>query len=772
MFKAIQQSEPLHPHTATKTSRAMKENVAQINLPTAVPDVRQFTKSVVPVERIEDIVVPEYGPQTTTDVSQTITHEGHIHHTDESFEPSQVTTTERRVSGSVSVGHAEVVSAEGGEVTVVAKEQIIDEEAESRRLEEMERQLQELEAMVPKVSQRIRQTTTAEGWVEAKHMKLTKFIANLSPFILPVTLSRISLDHHVHDDITQPQTVQTTKRVDTEVAESRAQRLATHAPSRIPQLSKRVTTTVTADGFVQDIHDELAQPVKITSTTQKGEEAQWQMAASRPIETETQMKTDVRREVAEERSQYRDSFIAASSEGDGFWTDGAYTGSPSPPPIPKHRSLLEGEFEREEFKTIGESKTSTEPEFIRGFSKDYTVDEGGHIVIDCMLVGNPRPKIVADGDTYSIVIDKARLEHSGYYKVVAENMRGQIESLTILHVRPKSMIQYQQKTGYSPPSQKIMERHPPSEHTRVTEEFAIFEYEQRRPQKHEASRLVTPPPAKRFQAHRKNVETLEQYDVEERQPAGNPPHFTQTLVSTVAAEGESAKFEGIVTGWPVPTVEWNKDGVPFTKNSLPNVDISNIGGRVSLFFKQCSSSHCGKYMCTARNVSGVATSSAQLVVRHYPFWIRLENFMTEKNSDSLLLSFGISVQDDVAAKTIAPDFIQRLISKEVVEGNELKWTVRVTGDPKPRVTWLRDGVEIPDCEEVKIIDEGNGIHSLIIVRVEMADSGQFTCLAENVAGEARSTADLVVRSVDGRPGSYFHVTKVTQEKQVLEFYIR
>lgn len=52
------------------------------------------------------------------------------------------------------------------------------------------------------------------------------------------------------------------------------------------------------------------------------------------------------------------------------------------------------------------------------------------------------------------------------------------------------------------------------------------------------------------------------------------------------------------------------------------------------------------------------------------------------------------------------------------------------------------------------------MHSMVIVRVEMADSGQFTCLAENIAGEARSTADLVVRPAGSEPGSYFHVTKV------------
>ena len=49
---------------------------------------------------------------------------------------------------------------------------------------------------------------------------------------------------------------------------------------------------------------------------------------------------------------------------------------------------------------------------------------------------------------------------------------------------------------------------------------------------------------------------------------------------------------------------------------------------------------------------------------------------------------------------------------------------------------------------------------MIITKVEPADCGQFTCLAENIAGEARSTADLVVRRRGAEPGSYFHVTKV------------
>lgn len=48
--------------------------------------------------------------------------------------------------------------------------------------------------------------------------------------------------------------------------------------------------------------------------------------------------------------------------------------------------------------------------------------------------------------------------------------------------------------------------------------------------------------------------------------------------------------------------------------------------------------------------------------------------------------------------------MRRLISEEVAEGERLKWTVQITGDPVPNVTWLRDGQVIPNCDEVRLID--------------------------------------------------------------------
>uniref|UniRef100_A0A158R5E4 PH domain-containing protein n=1 Tax=Syphacia muris TaxID=451379 RepID=A0A158R5E4_9BILA len=463
----------------------------------------------------------------------------------------------------------------------------------------------------------------------------------------------------------------------------------------------------------------------------------------------------------------REIITDSNTINDGFWSDSALLSSPTPPPIPKHRYHTESselietrkqtDFELSEYST-----TATAPEFIRPFQNEYTVNEGEKFKMECTMVGNPRPKVswyfndrplnvnttfcqISNyGDSYAVIFNPARLENAGYYKMVAENIRGKTESLTVVHVRPESLQQRSTPKSLT------------KQHIQVTEEFGEYEYEEQIPTYSETkitqeayeeeyrngfkhtSRLPTPPPAKKQQlvttTHERKEKLSETYQVEKsKRSSGRPPHFTQTLVSSVATSGDSAKFEGIVTGDPSPEVQWIKDSVVLSRAVDPTLSFSNIGGRVSLTINSARPEHEGKYMCTAKNIYGVATSSAQLVVR---------------------------------PKTVAPDFIRRLISEEVVEGEQLKWSVKVTGDPAPKVVWLRDGQEIPNCEEVQLINEGDGVHSMIIKKVELADCGQFTCLAENVAGEARSTADLVVRRQGTEPGSYFHVTKVTQEKQV------
>lgn len=133
-------------------------------------------------------------------------------------------------------------------------------------------------------------------------------------------------------------------------------------------------------------------------------------------------------------------------------------------------------------------------------------------------------------------------------------------------------------------------------------------------------------------------------------------------------------------GLPTPQIEWSKNGEILNDSRIQQ--FNNNAGQATLKVNQTRKEDSGKYMCTARNDSGVATSSAQLIVRS----------LFKK------LCFNYDL-----ARMIAPDFTKRLISEEAAEGEQLKWTVKIIGEPEPKVTWLRDGQLIPNCEEVKLI---------------------------------------------------------------------
>lgn len=50
-------------------------------------------------------------------------------------------------------------------------------------------------------------------------------------------------------------------------------------------------------------------------------------------------------------------------------------------------------------------------------------------------------------------------------------------------------------------------------------------------------------------------------------------------------------------------------------DSNPRIHFNTQDGKATLNIEQVQAEDSGKYMCTARNDSGVATSSAQLVIR-------------------------------------------------------------------------------------------------------------------------------------------------------------
>ena len=68
-----------------------------------------------------------------------------------------------------------------------------------------------------------------------------------------------------------------------------------------------------------------------------------------------------------------------------------------------------------------------------------------------------------------------------------------------------------------------------------------------------------------------------------------------------------------------------------------------------------------------------------------------------------------------------------------LDGNRVSLLCKVSGVPVPQVTWEKDGVEVQRGGKVYSIDTA-----------DQGDSGNYTCIATNIAGEVKATSQLNV----------------------------
>lgn len=94
-----------------------------------------------------------------------------------------------------------------------------------------------------------------------------------------------------------------------------------------------------------------------------------------------------------------------------------------------------------------------------------------------------------------------------------------------------------------------------------------------------------------------------------------------------------------------------------------------------------------------------------------------------------------------------PEFMEALQPQILPDGEEVTMTCRVVGNPLPVVRWYKDGQEVMPSTDFQIsYDENTGISTLKIPEVFPEDAGEYACTAENMFGDATTSASLVVDS--------------------------
>lgn len=76
--------------------------------------------------------------------------------------------------------------------------------------------------------------------------------------------------------------------------------------------------------------------------------------------------------------------------------------------------------------------------------------------------------------------------------------------------------------------------------------------------------------------------------------------------------------------------------------------------------------------------------------------------------------------------------------------NNKIYAILFSGKPEPSIKWFREGKHVLDTADFEVAYRDSRV-TLIIPEVFPQDSGQYTCMAENVAGSASSSAELIVK---------------------------
>lgn len=106
---------------------------------------------------------------------------------------------------------------------------------------------------------------------------------------------------------------------------------------------------------------------------------------------------------------------------------------------------------------------------------------------------------------------------------------------------------------------------------------------------------------------------------------------------------------------------------------------------------------------------------------------------------------GSTIEDEEQSRSGAPWFKKSLKNTSVVDSEPVRFTVKVTGEPKPEITWWFEGELLQDGEDYQYIERGE-TYCLYLPETFPEDEGEYMCKAVNNKGSAASTCILTIES--------------------------
>ncbi|XP_039400068.1 netrin receptor DCC isoform X2 [Mauremys reevesii] len=176
--------------------------------------------------------------------------------------------------------------------------------------------------------------------------------------------------------------------------------------------------------------------------------------------------------------------------------------------------------------------------------------------------------------------------------------------------------------------------------------------------------------------------------------------FLQRPSNVVALEGKDAVLECCVSGFPTPTFTWMRGDeiIPVRSKKYSLLAGSN------LLISNVTDDDSGTYTCIVSYKNENSSASAELTVMVPPWFL---------NHPSNLYAY---------------------------ESMDIEFECAVSGKPVPTVDWIKNGEVVIPSDYFQIVGGSN----LRILGLVKSDEGFYQCVAENDAGNAQTSAQLII----------------------------
>uniref|UniRef100_A0A674IMN9 Hemicentin-1 n=1 Tax=Terrapene triunguis TaxID=2587831 RepID=A0A674IMN9_9SAUR len=234
-----------------------------------------------------------------------------------------------------------------------------------------------------------------------------------------------------------------------------------------------------------------------------------------------------------------------------------------------------------------------------------------------------------------------------------------------------------------------------------------------------------------------------------------PPNIVGSeMPSEVSALlGESIQLVCNAKGIPRPAIQWLKDGNPVTSNESQRIRVTPDGSALNIF--RVLTSDVGKYTCVATNPAGEEDRIFNLNVYVPP---AIANNKDEAEKLIALQDASINIECTavvnpnaslvfhnyhICFSAVPPTMDNAGETEEVttVKGNPTSMMCFTDGTPTPNMVWLKNGQPLSLGTHLTISNQGMVLH---ISTTETDDTGRFTCIASNEAGEVSKYFTLKV----------------------------